>query len=282
MCENQLCFYVSYLANEGLAHQTIKSYLSAVRHLQISYGYPDPHIGDMPRLEQVLKGIKSSQVRQGKQPRKRLPITPSILRQIRRVWEQESSTDYNCIMLWAACTLCFFGFFRAGEITVPTDMSFDAGAHLTFADIAIDSKENPSVMEIRLKASKTDPYRKGISIYVGRTGNALCPISAMLAYLAVRGDKEGPLFQFYDGRSLTRERFVQAIRKALTKAGFDHQVYAGHSFRIGAATTAAHCGIPDSVIQTLGRWQSSAYLLYIRTPREHLANITSTLSKSRS
>ena len=96
------------------------------------------------------------------------------------------------------------------------------------------------------------------------------------------GDKEGPLFQFYDGRSLTRERFVQAVRKALTKAGFDHQVYAGHSFRIGAATTAAHCGIPDSVIQTLGRWQSSAYLLYIRTPREHLANITSTLSKSQS
>ena len=183
VCKNQLCYYVSYLANEGLAHQMIKSYLSAVRHLQISYGHPDPHIGDMPRLKQVLKGIKSSQVCQGKKPRKRLSIIPNILWQIRRVWEQ-SSTDYNCIMLWVACTLCFFGFFRAGEITVPTDMSFDAGAHLTFEDVAIDSKESPSVMEIRLKASKTDPYRKGINIYVGRTGNALCPILAMLAYLA--------------------------------------------------------------------------------------------------
>ena len=54
VCENQLCFYVSYLANEGLAHQTIKSYLSAIRHLQISYRHPDPHIGDIPRLELVL------------------------------------------------------------------------------------------------------------------------------------------------------------------------------------------------------------------------------------
>ena len=93
-------------------------------------------------------------------------------------------------------------------------MSFDAGAHLTFEDVAIDSKESPSVMEIRLKASKTDPYRKGVNIYVGRTGNALCPISAMLAYLALCDDKVGPLFQFDDGRSLTREHFVQAVRNA--------------------------------------------------------------------
>ena len=176
--------------------------------------------------------------------------------------------------------LCFFGFFRAGEITVPTDMSFDAGAHLTFEDVAIDSKESPSVMEIRLKASKTDPYGKGVNIYVGRTGNALCPILVMLAYFALRGDKEGPLFQFHDGRSLTRKRFMQVVCNVLTKAGVDRQVYASHSFRIGAATTAAHCSISNSVIQTLGRWQSSAYLLYIYMPREHLANITSTLSKS--
>ena len=127
-------------------------------------------------------------------------------------------------------TLCFFGFFgffRAGEITVLTDMPFDAGAHLKFEDVAIDSKQSPSVMEICLKASKPDPYRKGINMYIGHTGNALCPISDMLAYLAVRGDIEGSPFQFDDGRSLMRECFVQAVHNALTKAGFDHQVYVG-------------------------------------------------------
>ena len=78
-------------------------------------------------------------------------------------------------------------------MTVPTDMPFDAGAQLKFEDEAIDRKESPSVMEIYFKASKPDPYRKGINIilYVGRTGNALRPISAMLAYLAVCGDIEG-------------------------------------------------------------------------------------------
>ena len=31
-------------------------------------------------------------------------------------------------------------------------------------------------------------------------------------------------------------------------------------------------GVEDSVIKTLGRWQSLAYLEYIRIPREQLAN----------
>ena len=41
----------------------------------------------------------------------------------------------------------------------------------------------------------------------------------------------------------------------------DSHKYAGHSYRIGAATTASLCGIQDSTIKMLGRWQSSAYTL---------------------
>ena len=56
--ENLLCRYVAYLAEQGLAPKTIKLYLSAVRHLQVSMNLSDPKIGDMPRLEQVMKGAK--------------------------------------------------------------------------------------------------------------------------------------------------------------------------------------------------------------------------------
>ena len=59
-----------------------------------------------------------------------------------------------------------------------------------------------------------------------------------------------------------------------------HAQYAGHSFRIGAATTAAAAGVEDSIIKTLGRWESAAYLLYLRIPRERLAALSKLLSMS--
>ena len=62
----------------------------------------------------------------------------------------------------------------------------------------------------------------------------------------------GPFFVFSDGRVLTRERFVKELRAALKAGGFRADDYAGHSFRIGAETTVASHGMPDSLIKMLG------------------------------
>ena len=48
-------------------------------------------------------------------------------------------------------------------------------------------------------------------------------------------------------------------------ASMDLAQYTGHSFRIGAATSAAQVGLSDSPIQILGRWRSSAFQHYLRT-----------------
>ena len=66
------------------------------------------------------------------------------------------------------------------------------------------------------------------------------------------------------------------VKALLTKAGLNSAHYSSHSFRIGAATTAAALGVEDSLIKTLGRWQSSAYLLHVRVPRERLALLSQT------
>ena len=59
--EQTLWRFVVYLAQEGLTHQKIKGYLSAIRHLQISKGLPDPFQQAHPKLEYTLKGIKTIQ-----------------------------------------------------------------------------------------------------------------------------------------------------------------------------------------------------------------------------
>ena len=79
-------------------------------------------------------------------------------------------------------------------------------------------------------------------------------------------------------KELTKCCFVELVRSALSRAGVPIASYSGHSFRSGAATVAAQAGIPDSVIQALGRWSSPAFLHYIRTPRSQLAQSSSPLA----
>ena len=41
---------------------------------------------------------------------------------------------------------------------------YDPSIHLSFGDIAVDSHENTSTVAIKIKVSKTYPYRHGITI----------------------------------------------------------------------------------------------------------------------
>ena len=110
-----------------------------------------------------------------------------------------------------------------------------------------------------------------VRLSIGRTGTKLCPVAALLVFIASKGTVPGPLFTFQDGSFLSRPKFVELVRDALVKEGFDQQRYCDHSFRIGAATTAAKKGLEDSIIKTLGRWESVTYLQYVKFPREQMA-----------
>ena len=275
MTEQILLAFVAFLFKEGLVAGTVKLYLAAVRHAQIALGFGDPRIASMPKLEYVMRGLRKATATRGK--RARLPITPTMLRKLKASWERLPCRE-DAVMLWAASCLCFFGFLRLGEVVVPSDSSYDPEVHLNFEDVRVNSRSHPQWLEIRIKASKTDPFRQGVTVYVGATGRRLCPVAAGLAYMVQRSTRPGPLFLFKNGQALTRARFVSALRSALREAGVDADSYSGHSFRIGAATTAAQHGLQDSLIQTLGRWRSSAYTLYIRTPPSTLTAVSRMLS----
>ena len=272
--EDTLLTFVSYLAQQGLTHQSIKVYLSAVRNLHVSAGLHEQFSRQLtPRLELVLKGIKKEKSKTSS-PAGRLPITIEVMQKMKAVLVC-STAQYDDVLLWAAGCLAFFGFLRCGEFTVPSQSEYDPDSHLSLTDIALDNKVNPSLIQVRIKQSKTDPFRQGVDIYLGRTGKGIiCPIQAIVPYLMKRGAQPGPLFILSDGSYLTRLRFASSITSVLQRVGINSKQYNTHSFRIGAATTAKEAGISDVEIKMLGRWKSSAYQLYVRTPRHKLAKLT--------
>ena len=182
------------------------------------------------------------------------------MRLLKKAWEAQG-ISHKHVMLWAACCTCFFGFLRSDEATVPTQASYDPDVHLSISDISLDSSVNPCTIIVRVKASKTDLFRTGVDVYLGRTDRDLCncPVSALLAYIALRGLNPGPLFRFKDRSPLTRDALVREFHAALAQSGLDPTPFCGYSFRIGAATTSAAAGIEDSLIKVLGRWHSSVY-----------------------
>ena len=76
--------------------------------------------------------------------------------------------------------MCFFGFLHSGEIVVPSDTSYDPAVHLSYGDVRTDSIENPTCITVAVKASKTDPFRKGVVIHIGATKTQLCPVATVL------------------------------------------------------------------------------------------------------
>lgn len=112
---------------------------------------------------------------------------------------------------------------------------------------------------------------------LSKTNELVCPVTALLPYLAVRGSKEGPLFMMANQQYLTPPLFRASLFNILKSIGISTHQYNTHSFRIGAATSAKAAGISDLHIKMLGRWQSDAYQTYIKTPPEDLAKFSKLL-----
>ena len=212
----------------SVQHSTIKNYLSAIKHYHSSHGYP-LDLSAFLRLQLILRGVKRSQFDNSKTRR---PITLPILNLFYHLLNVRYTSNKDSLMVWAAMTLAFFGFLRIGELTC--DFHFNPERHLTFSDLVFMPTSSPKYMLVRLKVSKTDPFRKGQTIVIGKTNSHLCPLSAMLVYLESRNPfpTTRPLFTFQSGSFLTLGKFTNETRLLLSKGGLNSAEFAGHSFRI--------------------------------------------------
>ena len=231
-----------------------------------------------PRLNYVLKDIRKT-CSMNHQPREWEPITFQIMERLHTVLSKHSG-NYKDIMIWAACCLAYFGFLRVSEFTTSSPDYFDSSTDLLLSDVALDNRVSSTTIQIILKQSKNDQFRAGITICLGKTTHAVCPVDTLIQYLAIRGGTPGPLFLLPNNQSLTGASFRSALKKAFQELHMDHRRFNTHSFRTGVATSAKHVGMSDSHLKALGRWRSDAYLKYVRLSPKDLARLSKSLASS--
>ncbi len=256
--EETLMLFATYLTYR-LQPRSIKVYLYAVRNLHIENGLPNP-LANCLQLQRLLRGIKRTY---SSGSNHRLPITPAILRSFSSYL---NLIYHNHLMIWAAMLLAFFGFLRSSELV---------GLR------ADDITQQCGAVTLAVRASKTDPFRKGITIYVAATQDiTLCPVQALQLYLTRRPPGAGPLLRFASGSPLTKTSLNKLVKTLSQRVGIEPCRYSSHSFRIGAATTAAAAGVPDWKIRMLGRWLSDSYQVYIRMAPEQLRAVPALLART--
>ncbi|XP_067283569.1 uncharacterized protein [Pseudorasbora parva] len=266
--------FISYLNTiKGLQVGSIKGYLSGIQFFhKLMYGAPSQEINNS-QTSLLIKGIQKSQPTR---PDTRQPITLDILNKCIRTLRTGYQPLHTARTLDAMFILAFFGFLRCSELAITS--KFDPKSHPTISDLSVLDGETISYL---IKRSKTDQTKKGHFIYIFNLSSPIHPYQSVLAYLQWRNSQaKSPLEpQFTDesNKPVTRFWFQKHLKSVLQQSGVPAKNFSSHSFRIGAATTAAQKGLSQQQIQDLGRWSSDAFQSYIRTNRFHIKKAHQTL-----
>jgi integrase len=186
-------------------------------------------------------------------------ILPGHMCSIADVCETDGRSVMTRLLVIAA--LCFAAFLRVTEAT-----------SLLIGDVCIDAEK----MVLHFPQRKTDPFRRGTTVWIARVGGRLCPVGLMERYLArIFGSRKPaellgnlPVFpgqakakEFVDSVGhaaaepwISYETVRKQMKEAFGKAGLDTKVFRTHSFRSGGATTAKLQGLPHEEIAKHGAW----------------------------
>ena len=63
--------------------------------------------------------------------------------------------NYNNTMIWAACCLAYFRLLRVSKFPTPSPDHFDSTTDLLLSDIALDSRESSTTVQITLRMNSS-------------------------------------------------------------------------------------------------------------------------------
>ncbi|XP_055330395.1 uncharacterized protein LOC129582806 [Paramacrobiotus metropolitanus] len=238
--------YVAHLYSTRKSLRTVTVYLAGINNHHREAGMKSPTSHDI--VIRALLGYRrlappGADIRQ--------PVTLETMRYLKDAIRSSGMSHYEQSLHWVTFTFMYFGFLRIGEVTCPSTNRYDPRRTLMSADV----QDHGSQILLHLKVTKTDPTGQGHSVALTATDRSVCPVQAYRKYLAhaqfMPTARARPCLIHQDGRYLTR-RSVEACLHRLLEGHPDQLRINTHSFRIGAATTAARNNVPDRVIQRAG------------------------------
>ncbi|HKI98061.1 MAG TPA: tyrosine-type recombinase/integrase [bacterium] len=233
----------------GLKASAVAQALWALNARHRMAGLPAP--GESALVKTALSGIRR---RKATRPKQQAPLTIEHLRAVRFRDDLKGRRDKALLLVG------FAGCLRRSELVA---------LHVEHLE------ETPLGLRIYLPRSKTDQEGAGAWVDLLRAAQypELCPVEALLEWLAAARIAAGPVF-----RSLGKGRHpriaehlsaasVDAIVKwAAGACGLDPHRYGGHSLRAGQATYLSEHGKSPAVIARHGRWKSlNMVLTYCRS-----------------
>ncbi|XP_078509305.1 integrase/recombinase xerD homolog [Lissotriton helveticus] len=249
-----LSFIVSQ-KDGGRSLALVRRQLSAIAFFAGIKGVTDP-TKDL-RVRRAMKGWE--RLVPGEKDSRR-PIDSKRLVNILGALPQVCWSHYEVQLLQLAYSLAFFGAFRVSELVPNSKMDRQGG-------IAVDDVVMAAgLLQVRVRRSKTDPLGKGVWVQLRASqGAGYCPVMLMERFMQMRpGCEDNRLLVHEDGTPLTKFQFTRICKRALELLGEDIAHFTSHSFRIGAATTAAELGLSPGAIKRVGRWNSASFERYVR------------------
>lgn len=251
--------YVTSLADRGIKPRSITVACSAIRAAHFDAGIFDPTAH--PSVRKILSGIRRTL---GTDAKKKRALAVAQLRAMCAALPSNAQgTRDRAILL-----LGFAGTFRRAPL-----VALDVG----------DVEIHEAALRVRIRRDKTDQEGRGRWIGVPRGDHLVtCPMRAILAWLDVLAQSDGPLFvRVHSGRrradgtdpspaKIGKTRLSAASVAKIVKAralavGIDPADFAGHSLRSGGATAAAKADKRlDRIMQQTGHVKADTVLGYIR------------------
>ena len=252
-----LVCYIEYMS-QTCGYKHIKHLIGSVKLLHKIFN--SEFLEDDYQVDSALQSVKR---KCAGTPMQVFPILPETLKAMAMFLD---ISDPQNLALWTAWLCCFYLMFRK-KSAVPESLSlFNPETDLTRSKIKVFPEKNLALVYCNF--SKVIQFRER-QMVLPLIGSEIPCLNVVyyLNKLFVENPcpDNSPAFSFYkNGRlqCITYTYFTKKLKECLNFAGFNPDLFSGHSFRRGGASWAFKAGCSSTEIKCNGDWKSDTWLQY--------------------